>query len=115
MICNDARGALHEGVRALALAAVLLSLAVVAHAADPAIGLPLSARATSSADAWFDDAALRQRLPLQRGRAGDAAADRPDAGGHRSTPGIFSDVDIVPEVEDGEAVVVIHLDPPSRS
>jgi outer membrane protein assembly factor BamA len=79
----------------------------MARADDAAIGLPLN-RVRFEANAWFDDAALRQRLPLQRG----APLTQAQLDGTRTViqqTEIFSEVDIDPQVEDGEAVVFIHL------
>ncbi|MBX3028034.1 outer membrane protein assembly factor BamA [bacterium] len=91
----------------IACALGLVIAAAVVRADDRALGLPL-ARVRFECDAWFDDVALRQRLPLRLGEpvtAGQLAATRAVLEQTR----IFSDIDIVPEVEDGDAVVVIHL------
>jgi outer membrane protein insertion porin family len=93
--------------RAVACALLLAIGAVAAHADDGAIGLPL-ARVRFECNAWFDEAGLRRRLPLQPGApvtAAQLAATREVL----ERTQIFSDIAITPEVEDGAAVVVIRL------
>lgn len=99
-----------RGQRGRALVAALFALAMLAAAAradEAALGLPLD-RVRFESDAWFDEAAVRRQLPLRRGEALTAAQLAATRTVLEETE-IFSEIVIVPEVEDGEAVVVIHL------
>ncbi|HSP98368.1 MAG TPA: POTRA domain-containing protein [Candidatus Dormibacteraeota bacterium] len=98
---------LGQSARLLAGLAVVALLATTARADEAALGKPLN-RVRFECNAWFDEAALRQRLPLQRGEPLTSA----QLAGTRTVieqTGIFSDIDIAPEVENGEAVVIIRL------
>ena len=90
----------------LALAGLLLGNAR-ARADDAALGLPLAA-VRFDCDAWFDEADLRQQLPLRRGEPLTAAQlDASRAVLEQAE--IFREIAIAPLAEDGEAVVVIRL------
>lgn len=87
---------------------IVLALAAAAvRADDAAIGLPL-ARVRFMSDAWFDDASIRQRLPLQPGEP-LTAAQLAETHAILEQAEIFSDIDIEPIVEDGQAVVIIRV------
>ena len=99
--------AAHTGCLLLAALALLALLAPLARAGDSGIGLPLG-RVRFKGDAWFDEAALRQRLPLQRG---EPVTDAQLAATRKvlEQTEIFSDIDITTAAEDGQALVTIRL------
>lgn len=90
-----------------ALALVLALLVAPPSPAEDGLGLPLgSVRFTC--DAWFDEAAIRAQLPLERGQAVTAellAATRTVL----EQAEIFRRIDIATRAEAGEAVVDIAL------
>lgn len=98
--------------RMAGLLGVLLALAVVgtpagAEDVQPGVGLPLR-KVRFDCDAWFDEVAVRQRLPLHRGEpltAEQLAATRVVL----EQVQIFRTIDITTRAEDGEAVVQIDL------
>lgn len=100
-------GARRAGAVVFLVLAGLWLAAAIARADEAALGRPLAA-VRFECDAWFDEAALRQALPLRRGEPLTAA--RLDATrAVLEQVEIFRDIAIEPRVEDGDAVVVIRL------
>ncbi|MFN8640602.1 MAG: POTRA domain-containing protein [Candidatus Binatia bacterium] len=86
--------------------ALFVTLTAV-RADDAALGLPLAA-VRFVCDAWFDEAAVRQELPLHRGEP-VTAAQLAETRAVLERVDIFRDIEIDPLVEQGEAVVLIRL------